>query len=347
MTWLRLISKAMEQFIEILFSLLKFGGQTLIIVFALASLLLLCTLMVARTRYKSNLEVKDLNETWAQAQLVLGHHSLNKKAQKALGKETESLQKTLEDRPRVFILDFKGDIQASEAESLRDEITFILQFAKPSDEVLLRLESPGGMVPHYGLAAAQLVRIRQANLKLTICVDKIAASGGYMMACTGSQILAAPFALIGSIGVVAQLPNFNRVIKKHDVDFYEVTAGEHKRTLTLFGEVTPEKLDKFTEQIEMTHTLFKDFVAQYRPKINIAEVTSGEYWYGTKCIENGLVDALQVSDDYLFQLRQSHHLLEIKYKRKVPLSSKFEKLFSLLSLLERLRSFFPTQNQKS
>ncbi|MGK3627588.1 protease SohB, partial [Acinetobacter sp. A11] len=149
---------------------------------------------------------------------------------------------------KIFVLDFKGDIQASAVENLREEITLILATAKAGrDRIVVRLESPGGMVHGYGLAAAQLVRLRDAGFHLTICVDKVAASGGYMMACIANEIIAAPFAIVGSIGVVAQVPNFNRLLKEHNVDFELYTAGQYKRTVTMFGENTPEGKAKFEE----------------------------------------------------------------------------------------------------
>ena len=108
----------------------------------------------------------------------------------------------------------------------------------------------------YGLAASQMQRIRDKKLKLTVCVDKVAASGGYMMAVVADKIIAAPFAVLGSIGVLAQVPNFHRLLKKHDVDFEMLTAGKYKRTLTMFGENTDKGREKFQEDIEDTHVLF-------------------------------------------------------------------------------------------
>ena len=173
------------------------------------------------------------------------------------------------------MLDFDGDIKASAVEHLRHEITALLSLATPQDEVVVRLESGGGMVHSYGLAPRNWRRIRQAGVPLTICVDKVAASGGYMMACIGDRILSAPFAILGSIGVVAQLPNLHRLLKKHDVDFEVLTAGEYKRTLTVFGENTDKGREKFQEDLEITHELFKDFVARYRPQLAIDEVATG------------------------------------------------------------------------
>ena len=224
---------------------------------------------------------------------------------------------------KVYILDFKGDTAASAVESLREEITLILATAKVGrDRVVLRLESPGGMVHGYGLAAAQLVRLRDAGFNLTICVDKVAASGGYMMACIANEIVSAPFAVVGSIGVVAQVPNFNRLLKEHHVDFELYTAGQFKRTVTMFGENTAEGKAKFEEELQQTHELFKHFVEKYRPQLNVEKVATGEHWYGKDALELNLVDKLQTSDEYLLSLLAQHDVYVIDTRRKPTLGEK-------------------------
>lgn len=224
---------------------------------------------------------------------------------------------------KVYVIDFKGDVAASAVENLREEITLILATAKAGlDRVVLRLESPGGMVHGYGLAAAQLVRLRDAGFHLTICVDKVAASGGYMMGCIGSEIISAPFAVIGSIGVVAQVPNFNRLLKDHKVDFELYTAGQYKRTVTMFGENTDEGKAKFEEELKQTHALFKHFVEKYRPQLNVEKVATGEHWYGQDALDLNLVDQLQTSDEYLLGLLLQHDVYLIQTRRKPTLGEK-------------------------
>lgn len=224
---------------------------------------------------------------------------------------------------KIFVLDFKGDIQASAVENLREEITLILATAKAGrDRIVVRLESPGGMVHGYGLAAAQLVRLRDAGFHLTICVDKVAASGGYMMACIANEIIAAQFAIVGSIGVVAQVPNFNRLLKEHNVDFELYTAGQYKRTVTMFGENTPEGKAKFEEELQQTHVLFKHFVEKYRPQLNVDKVATGEHWYGEDALDLNLVDKLQTSDEYLLALLPQHDVYVINTRKKATLGEK-------------------------
>ncbi|HXH03155.1 MAG TPA: protease SohB [Candidatus Competibacteraceae bacterium] len=215
---------------------------------------------------------------------------------------------------RVFVLDFRGDIQASAVASLREEVSAILAVATPRDEVVLRLESPGGMVHGYGLAASQLQRFREHGIPLTVAVDKVAASGGYLMACVANRILAAPFAILGSIGVVAQLPNFHRWLRNHDIDFELHTAGPYKRTLTLFGENTEEGRRKFQEELEDVHALFKYFIAEHRPALDLARVATGEYWLGQRALELGLVDELRTSDDYLLAASREARLMLVRYR---------------------------------
>ncbi|MCO8066420.1 protease SohB [Acinetobacter schindleri] len=237
-----------------------------------------------------------------------------------LAKEARARKKTNE---KIYVLDFKGDTAASAVEQLREEITLILATAKAGrDRVIVRLESPGGMVHGYGLAAAQLVRLREAGFHLTICVDKVAASGGYMMACIASEIISAPFAIVGSIGVVAQVPNFNRLLKDNKIDFELFTAGEYKRTVTMFGENTEEGKAKFEEEIQQTHALFKHFVEKYRPQLNVEKVATGEHWYGQDALDLNVVDKLQTSDEYVLGLLPQHDVYTINTRKKPTLGEK-------------------------
>lgn len=237
-----------------------------------------------------------------------------------LAKEARARKKN---NQKIYVLDFKGDTAASAVDNIREEITLILATAKAGrDRVVVRLESPGGMVHGYGLAAAQLVRLRDAGFHLTICVDKVAASGGYMMACIASEIIAAPFAVVGSIGVVAQVPNFNRLLKEHHVDFELYTAGQFKRTVTMFGENTPEGKAKFEEELQQTRELFKHFVEKYRPQLNVEKVATGEHWYGRDALDLNLVDKLQTSDEYLLSLLPQHDVYVIQTRRKPTLGEK-------------------------
>ena len=216
----------------------------------------------------------------------------------------------------------KQSIDAAEVASLREEISAILTIAEKGDEVIVNVESGGGMVHGYGLASSQLDRLRQAEILLTICVDKVAASGGYMMACVANKIYAAPFAIVGSIGVVAQLPNFNRLLKKHEIDYEQHTAGDFKRTLTVFGENTDEGRQKFQQELEETHELFKAFVTKYRPQLDLAKVATGEHWYGQQAIELGLIDAISTSDDVLMQLAGERTVYKLRYQVRKKLADK-------------------------
>lgn len=256
-----------------------------------------------------------------------------KEATKAKGGEVTS--ETLDpEKKRIFVLDFYGDIKASEVESLREEISTVLTLAKPTDEVVVRVESGGGMVHSYGLASSQLARITNKNIPLTVCVDKVAASGGYMMACVADKIVAAPFAILGSIGVVAQLPNFHKLLKKNDIDYEMFTAGEYKRTVTMFGENTEKGRAKFVEELEDTHVLFKEFVSEHRPQVDVVKVATGEVWFGRRAIEVNLIDELQTSDEYLFSQAQNADIYEVEftYKKSLP-----EKLgFAAQAAVDRL-----------
>lgn len=267
-------------------------------------------------------ELKSLKHDLKEELLSKKQFKAYEKTLKAEEKAKEKAQDELSSVPRVFVLDFKGSIDASEVASLREEISTILAIAEPGDEVVVKIESGGGMVHGYGLASSQLDRLRSANIPLTICVDKVAASGGYMMACVANKIYAAPFAIVGSIGVVAQIPNFNRLLKKHDIDYEQHTAGDFKRTLTVFGENTDEGREKFQQELEETHVLFKAFIAKYRPELDIAKVATGEHWYGQQALELGLIDGLSTSDDIVMNLAKDKTVLSVRYQLKKKLADK-------------------------
>jgi serine protease SohB len=229
-------------------------------------------------------------------------------------------------RKRLFVLDFDGDIKASEVEPLRQEISAVLLMAEKQDEVLIRLESPGGMVHEYGLASSQIERIKRKEIPLTICVDRVAASGGYMMACLADKLLAAPFAIVGSIGVIAQLPNFHKLLKKNDIDYEVLTAGEYKRTLTVFGENTDKGREKFVEELEETHELFKNFVHEYRQSVDINKVATGEIWFGKQALEVNLVDELKTSDEYMMDAANDADIFIVRYEEKKSFQEKISQL---------------------
>lgn len=279
-----------------------------------------------RKNTRGELEITHLNEIMDDMGNALHGAMLNPSEQKQLKKqkkkEAKASKKAPSEKKRVFLLDFKGDMKASAATNLREEITAVLSQANDKDEIVVRLESAGGMVHSYGLASSQLDRIKKKGIPLTVCVDKVAASGGYMMACVADKILAAPFSILGSIGVVAQLPNFNRLLKKHDVDVELHTAGEHKRTLTMFGENTDEGREKFVEDLEDTHELFKDFVSQHRDSVDINAIATGDIWLGTRAKELSLVDELMTSDEYIVELSADANIYEVKYAHHKTLPEK-------------------------
>ncbi|KPJ67546.1 MAG: hypothetical protein AMJ43_04675 [Coxiella sp. DG_40] len=292
------------------------------VVTSLTAMLILISFVTAITskgKRKEKLTIRKLNEKYKSMRDILNREILSKKDFRQLVKEQKKQKKMLkkaaekEAKKRIFVLNFKGDIRASEIETLREAITAILKVATIKDEIVVCIESVGGMIHSYGLAASQLQRIRDRQIPLIAIIDKAAASGGYLMACVADKVFAAPFAIIGSIGVVAQLPNFNRLLKKHDIDFEQITAGEYKRTLSLFGENTDEGRKKMREDVEEAHKLFKNFVSLHRPSVNIEKLATGEHWYGKRAVELGLIDKLITSDDYLLTASDHANLYEISY----------------------------------
>lgn len=318
---------------EFIWEMSLFLLKAVIIVIAIGAVLILFVQAIssARKARRTGIEVEKLNERYHSFRHQMQSRLLGKKEFKALSKadkKTTKAEKATPRSTRLFVLNFEGDIRAAATADLREEVTAILSIAKPNDEVVVKLESGGGLVTSYGLAASQLARLKSAGVKLTVCVDKVAASGGYMMACVADQILAAPFAIVGSIGVIAQVPNFNRILKKNDIDYREVTAGEFKRTVTVFGEITEPGLQKFKSQIEETHTLFKDFVHQNRPRMDISKVATGEYWYGTQALGLGLVDGIKTSDEYLVSHYESADVFSVQHHGRRRLADRVTESFT-------------------
>ena len=302
---------------------------TVVIVVTLSILALVGGIVAIVTKVKikpkEKIEITNLNDKYQELKSTLQYEILSKSELKQLAqnqKETAKIEKKQtkhnppQPRQRIFVLNFCGDLRATEATNLREEITALLTVATTKDEVLVKIESTGGTIHDYGFAASQLERIRSRSIPLTAAVDKVAASGGYMMACVADKIIAAPFAIIGSIGVIAQLPNFNRLLKKHDIDFEQIMAGEYKRTLTLFGENTSKDRKKMQEEVNEAHSLFKKFVITHRPNVNIDNIATGEYWYGVRAQELRLIDEIMTSDDYLLNMSAKANLYVVTYSTK-------------------------------
>lgn len=328
---------------------------TLVVAITIGLGLIVGASLKARRDPEGHVEVRRLNDHYEDVKDMMESalldeadykslHKAREKQEKAEAKARKAERKKTTDgapeatKPRVFVINFDGDMKASATEAMREEITALLSVARAGDEVVVRLESGGGMVHSYGLAASQLKRITDASLKLVVCVDEVAASGGYMMACVADRILAAPFAIIGSIGVVAQLPNFHRLLKKHDVDYELLTAGEYKRTLTMFGENTEKGRRKFIEDLEDVHGLFKQFVQTHRSQLDIHSVATGEVWFGQQALDKKLVDELKTSDEYITSRYADADVFELRYEvpktlpQKLGLAAEtaFERSFSRL-----------------
>ncbi len=293
-----------------------FALKALLIVAMLAALAALIARLTRRGAGRPReIEVRSLNERYEQMRDEFDTKIFDRKERRLLAKARKREARARAATPkgkRVYVLGFKGDPMASTVKQLALEIDAVLTVARPeTDEVVLRLQSPGGTVTGYGLAAAELSRLRDRRIKVTASVDQVAASGGYMMACAADKIVAAPFALVGSIGVVAQVPNLHRLLKKNDIDYEELTAGEFKRSVSMLGEITPAGREHFRGKIEDTHTAFKSFVAERRPTADLAKVANGDVWLASEAVNLGLVDAVSTGDDLLFHLKDEARLFEV------------------------------------
>ncbi len=301
-----------------------FLAKTATVAFAIVAVVAAVANIVVRQRKTSEvLEITSLNEKYEQLSEGIAAEALSKKAFKAFKKEQKKAHpKDAPAKPLLYVMKFEGDIAATAVRALREEISAILSYRRPEDRVLLVIESPGGLVHQYGLAAAQLARLKAANIHLTVAVDTIAASGGYLMAVVANHIIASPFAVLGSIGVVAQLPNFHRFLDKHDIDVELHTAGKYKRTLTLFGENTEEGREKFQEELNETQTLFKAFVSRHRPQLDIETVATGEHWYGEDALTRNLIDEIGTSDAFIQAHLETHQILLLSHTLPERLSKK-------------------------
>jgi serine protease SohB len=320
--------------LELLLNFVLFLVKTITLVAAIMVIAAFITNLACKSkRNEDRLEITKLNEDYENVKDTLDQVVLEKSEYKKLCKERKKAAKQKDDKhkPSLFVLDFEGDIRASDVTLLREEITAVLSKATAKDEVLVMVESAGGLVHSYGLAASQLDRVRKRDIPLTVAIDKVAASGGYMMASVANKIIAAPFAVLGSIGVVAQLPNFHRLLDKHNIDFEQHTAGEYKRTLTMFGKNTNEDRKRFQEELEETQVLFKDFVKSHRDSVDIDAVATGKHWYGTDALKENLVDQLITSDDYIYSKLDTHHIFKLQYVSKKPLGEKLSHMLSKIT----------------
>ena len=320
---------------EFFFEYGMFLAKAVTVVVSILIVLILIAGMSRRAPHRGGLKVEKLNDKYremadAVQQAVLNKASWKKreKQEKKQEKKNKKAATTGDDhRKRIYVLDFKGDIRATAVSSLREEITAVTSVATDGDEVVVRLENPGGTVHEHGLAASQLARIRDRGVPLTVIVDKVAASGGYLMACIADRIIAAPFAVIGSIGVIAQIPNFNRALEDKGVDFEQITAGKYKRTVTMFGRNTEEDREKLKEELEDVHVLFKLLVGRHRPGLDIESVATGEHWYGTRAGELGLIDEIGTSDDYLVAAVPDADIFKVSYRGKQTFQEKLMAVF--------------------
>jgi len=300
--------------------------KAITIVVAIVVVMVVAAAAGKRASHHEGLEIESLNKKYQLLASALKQAVMKKADWKAEAKAEKARDKadakSEEKRSRAFVIDFKGDLKASAVPSLREEVNAVLEVATPNDQIIVRLENYGGVVHEHGLAASQLARIRDRQIPLIIAVDKVAASGGYLMACVASKIVAAPFAILGSIGVIAQLPNFNRLMDSHGIDFEQITAGKYKRNVTIFGKNTDEDRAKLKEELEDVHNLFKGAVSKYRPDLDLDKIATGEHWYGTRAIELGLVDEIKTSDELLSELARDTDLYRVAYKIKQPLQKR-------------------------
>jgi serine protease SohB len=322
---------------EFLFEYGLFFFKALTIVLAVVAIVLTIVAASKGEGAQHGLKVENLNEKYREMADRLRENVLSKgewrdfvKARKKADKQAAKAAPN-EEQKRIYVLNFKGDIRATAVDALREEVTAVVSVATPEDEIVVCLENAGGVVHDHGLGASQLERIKKHQIPLTVIVDKVAASGGYLMASVADKIIAAPFAIVGSIGVLAQLPNFNRFLEERGVDFEQITAGKYKRTLTMFGKNTDEDREKTRQDLEEVHSLFKSAVVEHRPSLDIENVATGEYWYGPRARELGLIDEVGSSDDYLMRQADAAQIFAVTYKGREGFMQKLQGAFGKMA----------------
>ncbi|KZX82185.1 hypothetical protein A3715_00045, partial [Oleiphilus sp. HI0009] len=272
--------------------------------------------------------VKSLNEEYQEIQDAL----LKFKPLKPIKSSSIRKFKASPNKQSIFVLDFKGDKTASSVGSLSKEVSAILSVAKPNDEVFLRLESPGGTITGYGLASQQLIRLREAGIRLVVSVDEIATSGGYMMAAVGDRIIASPTSMLGSIGVIMEVPNFYNLLDRAGVQFHQFTAGKHKRLVSMTNKIGDAAKDQINQDLEKSHELFKNHVHTYRNSVNLESVSHGDVWSAKYCLDNKLVDDLMTSEAYLFDRASRANIFHISWDVERSFSDKLSSFAAQASI---------------
>lgn len=219
---------------------------------------------------------------------------------------------------KVAVLKFKGDIRASARFAFAKLVDEVVLNAREFKEVVVVVESPGGGVSEYGMLFAELERMRKCeeNFQLTVVVDTVAASGGYLMSLPAHKILAAPFAMVGSIGVVSFIPNIRELLEANKIKPRTFTAGDFKRTVTLTDEGDEKSAEQYKQQLALIHEQFKQALKKYRPQVELEKVATGEAWLASTTVEKELqlVDGLNTSHALLLEMNQSFDLVEYSSK---------------------------------
>lgn len=248
-------------------------------------------------------------------------------------------------RKTAVLLSFNGDINATEVIEFGRAVSMIVQMKDLVSEVYIIINSGGGVVNGYGLLASEIERLHYSEIETYALIDQVAASGGYMAACVANHVVAAPFAYIGSIGVVSEMPNFNQILSDNGINIEQHTAGKSKRTVTPLGKITDEDRNEFKKKLERIHRSFINHVSHYR-NINDADenknsiIFSGDYWIAEETVELelGLVDEISTSQEFLLDKMKEYNIIEITFQENKTKKSK-------LSLLNSLTTLFSSANE--
>jgi serine protease SohB len=162
--------------------------------------------------------------------------------------------------------------------------------------VALSINSPGGSPVQSHLIFRRIRELADEHKRPVIAfIEDAGASGGYMIACAGDEVIADPYSIVGSIGVVGGSFGFDKLIAKIGVERRLYTSGEHKAMLDPFLPENPDDVERLKKLQRHIH---EDFIALVKSRRGAKlqgpenDLFSGEYWTGQKAMELGLVDAI-------------------------------------------------------
>lgn len=228
-----------------------------------------------------------------------------------LGDETQAWGKT-----ELGVVKVQGMLTES-----GDLVDWIQELSDDEDikGVVLRINSPGGLIAPAQEVYQAIERLGQKK-PVVASMSTIAASGGYYVACAAESIIANPGSLTGSIGVKAQVPNFQELMRKLGVEQETIVSGDLKDAGSPTKEMTPKEREYFQEIVDELSGQFIQVVAQSRDLElqEVQELADGRAFTGTQALDEGLVDELGGMQEAVRILREKAQIKGQVHLRQGP-----------------------------